>query len=282
MLYTITDYSASVYSTDLLQKLASGRSYAQIQKINDALADYPDELLVYRGEAEGSTDYRQAVSWSLDINTAFFFACRHGDQNHAKIIRARIHKTDVIALNLEGREKEILAIPGTPYDVTTKRLIGPDSPSVYPLKYLDQYAIGREQIRTLYKWKETSGFHDSNDREDGTDQKYSEHGRLHSARVLFLAFAIIQAGKIKLNPMERTQLLTAIVFHDISRENDNVDNGHGKAGQKIYEKPHAAPRIMPSAFSSNITVLLTIWRRNTSTPQIRSGQKNAPGSCISF
>lgn len=124
MLYTVTDYNAGEYGTDLLQKLAFCRSDAQIQKIHNALADYPEELIVYRGEAEGSTNYRKAISWSLDINTAFFFACRHGDQNHARIIRARIHKQDVIAVNLDSREKEIIAVPGVPIKVTVERLIG--------------------------------------------------------------------------------------------------------------------------------------------------------------
>ena len=50
-LYTITDYSAGVYGADLLQKLASGRSDEQIDRINSALADYPEELPIYRGEA---------------------------------------------------------------------------------------------------------------------------------------------------------------------------------------------------------------------------------------
>ena len=59
---------------------------------------------------------------------------------------------------------------------------------------------------------------------------------LHSAQVLFLALMIIQVGKIKLNPMERKQLLNAIVFHDIGRTNDGIDSSHGKASQEIYEK----------------------------------------------
>ena len=52
MLYTVTDYNAGEYGAELLQKLASGRSDEQIQKIHNALADYPEELIVYRGEAE--------------------------------------------------------------------------------------------------------------------------------------------------------------------------------------------------------------------------------------
>lgn len=221
MLYTITDYSADVYDADLLRKLASSRSGKQSHTINETLAAYPEELTVYRGEAEGSTDYRKAISWSLDINTAFFFACRQGDQNHARIIRAKIHKKDILALNLDSREKEVLAIPGTPYDVTTEQLIGPDSPLVMPFRYLDEYRKGVEQILRLYKLHQRGG---------------TDHGKLHTARVLFLALTIIQAGKIRLNRAELSQLTNAIVFHDIGRKNDRVDDGHGKAGREVYEK----------------------------------------------
>ena len=222
MLYTITDYSADVYDADLPRKLASSRSSKQLHTINDALAAYPEELTVYRGEAEGSTDHRKAISWSLDINTAFFFACRQGDQNHARIIRAKIHKKDILALNLDSREKEVLAIPGTPYDVTTERLIGPDSPLVMPFRHLDEYRKGVEQIQRLYKLHQRGG---------------TDHGKLHTARVLFLALAVIQAGKIRLNRAELSQLTNAIVFHDIGRMHDGVDNGHGvNAKIKVSQK----------------------------------------------
>ena len=221
MLYTITDYSAGVYDADLLRKLASSRSSEQLHTINDALVAYPKELTIYRGEAEGSTNYRKAISWSLDINTAFFFACRQGDQNHARIVQGKIHRGDVLALNLDSREKEVLAIPGTPYDVITERLIGPDSPLVMPFRHLDEYRKGVEQIQRLYKLHQRGG---------------TGHGKLHTARVLFLALAIIQAGKVRLNRAELSQLTNAIVFHDIGRKNDRVDDGHGKASQEIYEK----------------------------------------------
>ena len=89
-----------------------------------------------------------------------------------------------------------------------------------PFHHLDEYRKSVEQIRRLYKLYQRSG---------------TDHGQLHSARVLFLALAIIQSGKIKLSPMERTQLLTAIVFHDIGRADDGVDDGHGKASRQIYE-----------------------------------------------
>ena len=104
--------------------------------------------------------------------------------------------------------------------MTVERLIGPDSPLVMPFRHLDEYRKGVEQIRRLYKLYQQNG---------------TGHGKLHTERVLFLALTIIQAGKIKLNPMERTQLLTFIVFHDIGREDDGVDDGYGKANREVYE-----------------------------------------------
>ena len=213
--------SADVYDADLLRKLASSRSSEQLHTINEALAAYPKEITIYRGEAEGSTNYRKAISWSLDINTAFFFACRQGDQNHARIVQGKIHREDVLALNLDSREKEVLAIPGTPYDVTTERLIGPDSPLIMPFRHLDEYRKGVEQIQRLYKLHQRGG---------------TGHDKLHTARVLFLALAVIQAGKIRLSRVELSHLSNAIVFHDIGRKNDRVDDGHGKAGREVYEK----------------------------------------------
>lgn len=52
---------------------------------------------------------------------------------------------------------------------------------------------------------------------------------VHSARVLFLALSIIQAGKIKLNTKELQQLSEAIVYHDIDQSDDGIDKEHGAA-----------------------------------------------------
>lgn len=220
-LYEITDYSANVYDAALLQKLSSGRSEEQIKTISNSLADYPEELTIYRGESDRSTSYEKALSWSLDINTAFFFACRHGDKNHARIIKAKADKKDVIALDLENREKEIIVMPNTVYQVTDEHLIGPDAALEIKSRYLDEYGKGIHMLRWLY------GHYQKNS---------SDHDQLHSARVLFLALVILQFGKVKLNQTELQQLLTAIVFHDIGRCNEDVDDNHGKISRMIYEK----------------------------------------------
>ncbi len=86
----------------------------------------------------------------------------------------------VYHVHLDSREKEIIAVPGVPFGLTFERLIGPDSPLIMPFRYLDEYRKGVEQIQRLYKLHQRG--------ETG-------HDKLHTARVLFLALAVIQAGK---------------------------------------------------------------------------------------
>jgi len=203
-----------------------GKSEEQKAETATALAGYPDEITIYRGEAEGSTPYQRAFSWSLDINTAFFFACRHGDRNHARIIQAKARKTDIMAAFLDSPEREVIVLPGAPFEVNKENLIGPDS--LDHIKYQKEYHEGREMIAALYGTKQSEN---------------SDHDKLHSARVLFLAYTIIQTGKIKLSNTELKQLRMAIIYHDIGRTNDAEDAAHGAASRKIYERRFSDPTV---------------------------------------
>ncbi len=219
--YTATDYGAGAYKLPLLQKVLSGRSAEQKAATADALSSYPEVLTIYRGEADGSTPYDRAYSWTLDVNTAIFFASRHGDKNHARVIHAKVRKADVAAAFLDQGEAEVLVLSGHPFEVEVEELIGPGSPLLQPLKYLKEFHTGREMIRCLYKT---------------SSRKHGDHDALHSVRVLFLAYAIIQAGGIKLTQRERCLLRMAIVYHDIGRTNDAEDDSHGANSRRIFEK----------------------------------------------
>lgn len=102
MLYTVTDYNAGEYGAELLQKLASGRSDEQIQKIHNALADYPEELIVYRGEAEVTIlalqypDSGKLSTDVLDVDTGIdwlVYPARYSQQCQAQshfVVRSRL------------------------------------------------------------------------------------------------------------------------------------------------------------------------------------------------
>lgn len=98
-----------------------------------------------------------------------------------------------------------------------------------PPKYPDEYVAGRERIRRLY------------DRHGKGEA--GKHDMVHSARVLFLALSIIQAGRIKLSRKELEQLSEAIIYHDIGRDNDEVDDAHDAAIRKVYERQYLDPTV---------------------------------------
>lgn len=132
-----------------------------------------------------------------------------------------------MAAILDSSEKEVIVLPGAPFEVSQERLIGPGSPLVMPPKYLDEYVKGRERIRKVYELH--------------SNRKVGDHDMVHSARVLFLALSIIQAGRIKLSNKELEQLSEAIVYHDIGRNDDEVNDAHGAASRKIYEGSKRSP-----------------------------------------
>ena len=45
---------------------------------------------------------------------------------------------------------------------------------------------------------------------------------------------LVQIQKIKLTQEETCQLCDAVLYHDIGRTNDDVDESHGKASRQIY------------------------------------------------
>lgn len=129
---------------------------------------------------------------------------------------------------LDRGEKEVLVLPGAPFELSKESLIGPDAPALKQNGYIREYLQGWEMITSLYR----SNLHEIYD-----------HDKLHSARVLFLAYAIIQVGKIKLSKAELDVLRMAIVYHDIGRTNDAEDAGHGAENRRICERRFSDPTV---------------------------------------
>lgn len=61
---------------------------------------------------------------------------------------------------------------------------------------------------------------------------YSQHGILHTKRVLKLSLAL--AKKLTLTPQDTKILAVAACYHDIGRENENIEPEHGlKSSRKV-------------------------------------------------
>jgi hypothetical protein len=79
----------------------------------------PDKLTVYRGCEPRS---RSGWSWTLDVNKAIWFACRHRPKNPL-LLQGKINKSDAIAyFHLDGRnESEVVIEPRKVMDVKENR-----------------------------------------------------------------------------------------------------------------------------------------------------------------
>ena len=73
------------------------------------LAELPDELMVYRGVTDKNKDNILAMSWTMKQETAEWFAKRFGSKG--KVYRAKVRKTDILAVFLGRNESEVIVDP---------------------------------------------------------------------------------------------------------------------------------------------------------------------------
>ena len=225
--YTTSDYGCEAISHENMIKLFNSRSQEEKIKMNqeknNALKRYPDTLTVYRGEASKSTSHHDSWSWTLDINTANFFATRFG-RDDSKIVKGTVSKDCVDTYFRE--ESECIINPKNVADIEITELYGQSWLATKMNPYIMKLYHKYRDI--LIKKYENS--HEAN-----------SHDQVHSARVLCLA--LLLGSLHKLNHAEMTNLATAIVYHDLGRVDDSEDDLHGKRGAEIFMKTRAASSI---------------------------------------
>lgn len=139
---------------------------------------------------------------------------------NSRIITAHVSKCDIIEYFPDDEEKEVLVPPAAVKDVKVDVLFGINAltdeiQALYPL-----YQRYRSRISALY---------DDYGRADD-----EEHDAEHTLRVLFDALLLVQVQGIDLTKKESHQLCDAILYHDIGRTNDDVDDSHGAKSKDIY------------------------------------------------
>lgn len=113
-------------------------------------------------------------------------------------------------------------MPSAVKSVKVDTLYGLESVEEEILEIMPLYQAGREEIRHLYA---VHGKLDANE---------SGHDALHTLRVLFNALLLVEMDAIMLSEEETQMLMDAVIYHDIGRTNDYVDDSHGKASRDIY------------------------------------------------
>lgn len=211
--YQTADYGCSELSLDTIKKLKSLKSEEENQKTQELLKDMPERITVYRGQGDKSGKWKDAVSWTTDINIANFFASRMSGRC-AEIHIAEVVKSDII--EYFANEKECIILPE---DIRYKDCI-----EIFGYDLLD------EQLPVLsdkYKYYRDIML-------DNLDFEIddNEHGRLHSMRVLMNTLII--AHLKGLSEDEQDILCTAAIFHDSKRISNGEDEKHGMASGEYY------------------------------------------------
>lgn len=219
-LYRTSDFGFSSLSENDLQKVFAGKSQKQKQDTEKKLSRLPDVVTIYRGEGSKSTPYEKSFSWTTSYKAACFFACRIPSLENSRIITAHVSKCDIIEYFPNDEEKEVLVPPAAVKDVKVDVLFGINAltdeiQALYPL-----YQRYRSRISALY-----DDYGRAND---------EEHDAEHTLRVLFDALLLVQVQGIVLTKEESHQLCDAILYHDIGRTNDDVDDSHGAKSKGIY------------------------------------------------
>ena len=219
-LYRTSDFGFSSLSENGLQKVFAGKSQKQKQDTEKKLSSLPDVVTIYRGEGSKSTPYEKSFSWTTSYKAACFFACRIPSLENSRIITAHINKSDIIEYFPNDEEKEVLVPTAAVKDVKVDVLLGINALTDEIQAFYPLYQHYRSRISTLY-----DAYGRAND---------EEHDAEHTLRVLFDALLLVQVQGIALTKKESHQLCDAILYHDIGRTNDDVDDSHGAKSRDIY------------------------------------------------
>ena len=219
-MYRSTDYGFGVFDKGDLEKVFAGKSEEQKAETAAKLANFPDRVTIYRGEGSKSTPFERSFSWTTSFRAACFFACRLPSAENSRIISAEIAKSDIIEYFPESSEKEVLIPPSAVKGTKIDTLYGIHALAREVNNIMPIYQCYRPRIAELY---EDYGRGD----EEGHDAE-------HTLRVIFDALLLIQIQKVNLTQEETYQLCDAILYHDVGRMNDDVDDDHGKASRQIY------------------------------------------------
>lgn len=219
-IYRSTDYGFGVFDKGDLKKVFAGKSEEQKAKTAAMLANFPDKVTLYRGEGSKSTPYKQSFSWTTSFRAACFFACRLPSAENSRIITTEVTKSDIVEYFPQSSEKEVLVPPFAVKEAKIDTLYGINALAQEVSNIMPVYQCYRQRIAELYE-------------EYGRGDE-AGHDAEHTLRVLFDALLLVQIQKIKLTQEETCQLCDAVLYHDIGRTNDDVDESHGKASRQIY------------------------------------------------
>lgn len=208
--YFSTDFGFSEFGTELIRYVIQQRSKESILETEGKIKNLPEKIRLYRGEGSKSTPHENAFSWTTNINCAYKFACRYGEDG-AKIITAEANRGDVIEYITTVNEDEIFIDPENVRVISELQLKGID----FLTQEIDELADVFLEYKGLLQSIQFA-------------KDLAEHGKEHALRVLLLC--LIMGDCYGLSLEDQSKLALAAIFHDSRRVNDYEDRKHGEDG----------------------------------------------------
>lgn len=213
--YPIGDCFTSMFPDDFAQKLMACKSSEQKSDTEKALAKIDgEEVTVYRGAADGSASPKKALSWTLDLNIAYMFALKTGNQ--PRILTGVVKKENILEY-FDTAEKEIVVLPGTVTVLSDEPQFTPDEDEILNCNDAVFSIFKKEKtvLKKLYRFRHRG-----------------DHDAQHSMRVLFLV--LLLGGLEGVSNTKLRLLAEAAVYHDLGRNNNDADESHGEASAELY------------------------------------------------
>ena len=215
--YTSSDYGFRGMDQDVLRAILETKTEDDKKRTAEQIKSLPQTVVVYRGGNTKSADAENGWSWTLDINTANFFASRRGN-GPGYIAKAKVRKNDIVEAFLGARsagESEIIVDSKNVHIFEVIPLHGLEYLQEMMPKINDTYAANLTKLHSL-----------------SFSLASEAHGASHSARVLLLTQLI--AEELGLSERDRRLLAKAAVYHDTRRTHDGDDEQHGEAASRYY------------------------------------------------
>ena len=209
--YLSNSFGFNNLNRDFVIKMFESKSERDILKTEEAIKDFSEELIVYRGEGSKSTPYDKTYSWSLKREIATIFLS--SSDKKARLITGRIKKKDI--LEYIEREEEILIYPEKVEVIDIIEMPGINDIGYATFSIMKEFYKYKDMLLKVKFFKDLTG-----------------HDKVHTLRVMFLALLIIELDDKKLSKENKDILLKACIYHDIARNNDSQDNKHGEYGYK--------------------------------------------------
>lgn len=216
-IYKRIDYANGMWPQNVLDHVFR---YAPEPVAPDADAD--GTITIYRGMGELSDPPERALSWSTHPCNALWFAIHSGCGT--RIAVAKIRPEQIVAYYpAYYNENEVIVRPGTVTEYRYEDMIPVTGDTIPPLlasALPDYIRYGRQATALGY----------------APEVLFEIHGLYHVLRVLLLSLIYFYHSGDALSEADKRIMIYFSLFHDIGRDNDDIDNTHG---EKSVELIHA-------------------------------------------